>query len=42
MKKEISHQDTKSQRITKKKYFSNKKSLVSWCLGGNNPKGGII
>jgi hypothetical protein len=36
MKKEISHQDTKAQRITKKEIFFDKKYLVSWCLGGNN------
>jgi hypothetical protein len=46
MEKEISHQDTKAPRYTKgfyynyKKIFSNKKYLVTWCLGGNNQQGG--
>jgi hypothetical protein len=31
MKKEISHQDTKAQRVIKKEIFSNKKN--TWCLG---------
>jgi hypothetical protein len=36
MKKEMSHQETKSKRVTRKEMFSFKKSLVSWCPGGNN------
>ncbi len=48
----MSHQGTKAQKMllcevaplrstsNKGRNFSNKKYLVSWCLGGNNQPGG--